>query len=70
MWYLIDFKWDGEKWVYKKNTETQADISIRHESKDEKVKLKQLEAYQSIEKLGAHITADGNQKDGMSKLKN
>ena len=68
MWYLIDFKWEGGKWVYKKKNETPAEIEVEHESKAEMVTLKRLEAHQSIETLGVHITADGNQKDEIKKL--
>ena len=57
-----------DKWLYKKNNETSAEIKVRHETKSEMVTLKRLEAHQSIETLGVHITADGNKKDEFRKF--
>ena len=67
-WYLIDFRWTNNNWVYASKTDMPGDILVR-DADGERKALQRLEPHEAIETLGIYIAMDGNPKAEVKKLR-
>jgi hypothetical protein len=66
-WYLIDFKWQNNKWQYLTKEEASAELSIR-DADGVRHNLRRCDPSELNETLGIHIAMDGNWKDEIEYL--
>jgi hypothetical protein len=59
-WYLVDFIWNGKKWVYATKDDVPGDISIRTVDGASRVDLQRYEVDHAEETLGVYLAMDGN----------
>ena len=57
--YVIDFKWTGEKWEYRKKDEIEGNYYLLDKNKHKET-LKRLDVSEASETLGVHLAVDGN----------
>jgi len=58
-WYLINFKWDQNKWRYKTGTELPGQLTAT-DNNNNIITIPQLEPLEARQKLGVWIAPDGN----------
>ena len=61
-WYLIDFKWTGDKWEYHSARDTPGEISIQVTDSDERATLCRKEPHEGSKTLGIVLAMDGNER--------
>ena len=67
-WYLIDFKWENNKWSYMTKEDLPGDILVRDADGTYK-NLPRLDPSEANETLGIFIAMDGNQLAEVAKLR-
>ena len=68
-WYLIDFKWTGNRWEYHSVADSPGEVTMRLPDSQERVTLRRLEPDEASKTLGIHIAMDGNQEAQTQYLK-
>ncbi len=58
-WYLIDFKWDNNKWAYEKTGEAPGQIKVTI-NQEEQITIPRLEPSEACRTLGIQSALDGN----------
>jgi len=58
-WYLIDFKWENNKWAYKKTGEAPGQIRVMI-NQEEQITIPRLEPSEAHRTLGIQLAPDGN----------
>jgi hypothetical protein len=67
-WYLIDFRWTGTKWIYRKIADMPGDMEVLN-TDEELEPLTRLEPHQARKTLGIFLAMDGNFKDQVKYLR-
>ena len=67
-WCLIDFLWNGSKWIYRHIQDCPGDIFIKNINDDTRVKLERCESEEAKETLGGFLAIDGNNKAQVAHL--
>jgi hypothetical protein len=60
-WYLLDYKWTGSSWVYRKAAEVPGSVMVRDIDEQRKPLLRK-EASEATKSLGMYPAPDGNTK--------
>ncbi len=67
-WYLVDFKWNSGRWVYKSLEECPGSIYINDVDGNRK-ELRCCEIDDAQETLGVHLAPDGNHRQQVHRMK-
>ena len=62
-WCLIDFIWNGSKWIYRHIQDCPGSLHIKSISDDSRVQLERCEPEMAKETLGGFLAIDGNNKE-------
>jgi hypothetical protein len=68
-WYLLDYKWTGHKWKYRKKADMSGKIDIRSINGQSQVPLQRFEPDHAKETLGVFLAMNGNNKEEIKKLR-
>jgi hypothetical protein len=67
-WYLLDFKWNGNKWKYRSKNSMPGDLDICSVDGQGRVPLRRYEPNHAEETLGVFLAMNGNNKEEIKKL--
>jgi hypothetical protein len=68
-WYLIDFKWKNNKWVYLSKAEAPGTVTMRQADSESRVPLTRKEAHEAPLTLGINVAPNGQQEAQMEYLR-
>lgn len=66
---MVDFKWDNNRWKYKKISDAPGDLYLKDPDTRELISIKRLEPLEAEETLGVFLASNGNNKIQIKKLR-
>lgn len=68
-WTLVDFKWENDRWKYKKISDAPGELYLKDPNMRNPTSIKRLEPSDVEEMLGVFLAGDGNNKKQIKKLR-